>query len=187
MNTPANPRRLNLFSLAKPSMEEPLLAGLLPIHTLQRLSESLHPQAHTPTDTLAWRVRRELRPAPAGHGEPVLWLHLEVQGQVALTCQRCLQAVEEPLNIQRSIRFVAHEQEALAEDLDSDEDVLALTETFDAMEWLEDECLLALPLVPVHDKCPQPLPLPNNEDAEETPHPFAALAQLKKTSGSGRA
>jgi uncharacterized protein len=95
--------------------------------------------------------------------------------------------VEEPLNIQRSIRFVAHEQEALAEDLDSDEDVLALTETFDAMEWLEDECLLALPLVPVHDKCPQPLPLPNNEDAEETPHPFAALAQLKKTSGSGRA
>jgi uncharacterized protein len=63
--------------------------------------------------------------------------------------------------------------------------VLALTRHLDALELVEDELLLSLPLVPRHEVCPQPLPvttaeLPEDEDGdEERPNPFAALAALK--------
>ena len=50
---------------------------------------------------------------------------------------------------------------------------------------LEDELLMALPLVPMHDECPV-LPafsagvIDVPGDVAEKPNPFAALAQLKK-------
>jgi uncharacterized protein len=47
---------------------------------------------------------------------------------------------------------------------------------------LEDELLLSLPLVPMHVDCPVPLPpAVADQPAEEgAPHPFAALAALKR-------
>jgi uncharacterized protein len=49
---------------------------------------------------------------------------------------------------------------------------------------VEDEVILAMPLVPLHDTCPEPLSMsaedPRFEQEEEKrPHPFAALAGLK--------
>jgi uncharacterized protein len=47
---------------------------------------------------------------------------------------------------------------------------------------VEDELILALPLVPRHDACPQPLAAPATaeEPLAERPNPFAALAALKR-------
>ena len=70
-------------------------------------------------------------------------------------------------------------------DADSDEDVLVLSRSFDLREWVEDELLLALPIVPLHDpECPAPLPLPADELPEAVaeegrPSPFAVLQSLK--------
>ena len=82
--------------------------------------------------------------------------------------------------------------EAAAEALDAEieDDVLALSKSLDLRELVEDELLLALPIVPRHDVCPQPLPLPVDsapapEDPTERPHPFAALQRLKLPSGEG--
>jgi len=50
---------------------------------------------------------------------------------------------------------------------------------------LEDELLLALPLVPRHDVCPEPLARAFRDAAdvaEAAEHPFAALAALKQGS-----
>jgi uncharacterized protein len=60
-----------------------------------------------------------------------------------------------------------------------------MTPQFDALEVLEDELLMALPLVPMHDICPStPVFSAGEADmvelAAEKPNPFAALAQLKK-------
>jgi uncharacterized protein len=44
-------------------------------------------------------------------------------------------------------------------DADSEDDVLALTRALDLQELVEDELLLALPLVPRHEVCPQALPM----------------------------
>ena len=67
----------------------------------------------------------------------------------------------------------------------SEDDVLALSPAFDMAGLVEDELLLALPLVPKHEHCPVPLLAPGSGDEGgiETPHPFAVLAGLK---GGGR-
>jgi uncharacterized protein len=46
---------------------------------------------------------------------------------------------------------------------------------------VEDELLLALPLVPMHEHCPRQLPM-SAGDAEvaPAPKPFAALASLRR-------
>ena len=55
---------------------------------------------------------------------------------------------------------------------------------FDLLEVLEDELLMALPLVPLHETCPVAPRLSAGEEdlggmAAEKPNPFAVLAQLK--------
>ena len=64
---------------------------------------------------------------------------------------------------------------------------------FDVVSLIEDELLLALPPVPRHETCPHPLPMSaeadgfaaENEAVEEKPHPFAKLAAMKKSGGTG--
>ena len=79
------------------------------------------------------------------------------------------------------------EGQAEALDAELEDDVLELQRHTDLSELVEDELLLALPLVPRHEDCPEPLPMGELGDPEpaadappERPHPFAALAQLKK-------
>ena len=87
----------------------------------------------------------------------------------------------------RKFRFVRSEEEAERLDEMSEVDVLVLSPKLDGLELLEDELILALPLVPRHEPvCPNPLPLPVDElELEEpAPNPFAALAALR---GGGKA
>jgi uncharacterized protein len=49
---------------------------------------------------------------------------------------------------------------------------------------VEDELILSLPIVPRHDQCPDPLPMPVDElDEGPAAHPFQALAALKRPPG----
>ena len=77
--------------------------------------------------------------------------------------------------------FVKGEDAAAALDAEAEDDVLALTPALDLRELIEDELLLALPLVPRHAHCPEPLPRAFVEDPAVDPadNPFAALAVLK--------
>lgn len=173
------PEKLDVAALAH---DDASLAGEWPAASLERLADAAAPEAPaTGWPALRWSLRGEIR-QPKG-GKPQTWLHLTAAGQVALTCQRCLKAVHEDIDIDRWIRFVDTEAEAAALDVDSDDDVLALPRHLDARELIEDELLLALPLVPRHDVCPDPLPMPADEDVaeeEERPNPFAKLAALKR-------
>ena len=114
-----------------------------------------------------------------------IWLHLTADTSLPLTCQRCMSTVQTPLQVNQWYRFVASEDIAMAEDDASDEDLLVLSPQFDLAEVLEDELLMALPLVPMHDICPE-LPalsagvLDALKSVADKPNPFAALAQLKK-------
>ena len=101
-----------------------------------------------------------------------------------MTCQRCLAPVDVPLEVDREFRFVADEATAEALDDESEEDLLAMSREFDLRELIEDELLMALPLVPRHEECPAPVQMASSdEDFEEAsaekPNPFAALAALK--------
>lgn len=136
-------------------------------------------QGDTAGISLRWSAQGEMRAGATGGAEP--WLHLTVDVSMALTCQRCLGPVETPLRIERSFRFVETEALAEAQDEDAEEDVLVLSADFSLASLLEDEVLLALPLIPRHETCPAPVRLSAQDPAfaqETGPErkPFAALA-----------
>lgn len=136
-----------------------------------------------------WTARAEWRRAAEVPGAkavqaPVLWLHLSASTELPLTCQRCLTPVVEPLTVDRWFRFVADEATADTEDEDSEEDVLVFQPAFNLLELVEDELIMALPLVPMHEVCPTVLPTsagPALQDARARPNPFAVLQQIKKS------
>ena len=157
------------------------LEGAWPLRALTRLVETAPAEASpAERDGVAWQARGELRPQRGGAGQ--IWLHLAANAEVAQQCQRCLMPVTAVLAVERSFQFVAGEDAAAELDADSEEDVLALTRSLDLRGLVEDELLLELPLVPRHDVCPQPLPIPADDlpEGEPAPNPFAALAVLKK-------
>jgi uncharacterized protein len=129
-----------------------------------------------------WQADAELR---AGSGaEADIWLHLQATATFPLTCQRCMGPVETPIAVDQWYRFVATEEIAMAEDDQSEEDLLVLVPQFDLLAVLEDELLMALPLVPMHEHCPVAPILSVGgielvDTATEKPNPFAVLAQLK--------
>ncbi len=130
---------------------------------------------------LKWAVQGELKPDAAGQAQA--WLHVQVQVSLPLTCQRCLTAVDVPVQIDRTFRFVDTEAQAEQEDDESPEDVLVQSQDFDMTALIEDEVLMDLPLVPRHDSCPVALKLSaaDADFVQETPkpNPFAVLAALK--------
>lgn len=173
-----DPLRLDVEPFAK---EGGRLEGRWPLAGFGRLVESAHPEARPlPADEVVWQADGELRPVRGG--EPEVWLHVRARAQMSLECQRCLGPVNAALSAQRSFRFVVDEATAAEIDADSEDDVLALTRALNLHELVEDELILALPLVPMHELCPQPLsrPVAAEPEVEERPNPFAALAALKR-------
>jgi uncharacterized protein len=172
-----DPLRLDVVAFAKDAGE---LQGRWPLRELVRLHDAVHPDVRLgDADVVVWKARGEWRRAGGSPGQP--WLHVTASASVALVCQRCLGPVVEPLAIERSFLFVHGEDAAAQLDADSEDDVLALTRALDLRDLLEDELLLALPLVPRHGLCPEPLRVPDMPDvASDKPNPFAALAALKR-------
>jgi uncharacterized protein len=108
-----------------------------------------------------------------------------------------LQPVELPVEVSRKLRFVQDEATAALLDAELDDDVLVLSRSYDLIALIEDELIMASPIVPFHDECPVVLPMSASDpgvdeplaeqapDGDEPaqpgakPHPFAALAQFK--------
>ena len=134
---------------------------------------------------LDWEAQGELRVDESGAEQ--VWLHLTVNACLPLTCQRCLTPADIPVTVKQSFRFCESEEAAAAEDAETEEDLLVLSAIFSLTELIEDEVLMALPLVPRHETCPVAVKLavadPGFEAALlEKTQPFAALAQLKSRS-----
>jgi len=180
-----DPFRLDVEAFAK---EGATLAGRWPLAQLDRLAESALAEPGSNVDATAgrevtWQVRGELRALRGGESQ--IWLQLNAHTELPLECQRCLKPVVSAVDTERSFLFVRGEDAAAQLDADSEDDVLALTRALDLRELIEDELLLALPLVPRHEVCPSPLPMSAADDeaaAEAPPHPFAGLAALKRGS-----
>ena len=157
------------------------LVEITKLINLPRLAQELHAPASELS--ISWQATAELRPGASAEDD--VWLRLQAKASVPLTCQRCMGPVLTELALDQWYRFVADEDIAMAEDDQSEEDLLVMAPQFDLLAVLEDELLMALPLVPMHESCPETqvfsageTELAAQEDAK--PHPFAALAQLKK-------
>lgn len=178
MSRPLLATKLNMQAFAEAGVP---LKEVSPLQNLERLaSETVTLQ---PDSSISWQAAPELRSGSKGQMD--IWFHLTANTSVPLTCQRCMGVVQTDLQVDQWYRFVASEEIAMAEDDASDEDLLVLTPQFDLIEVLEDELLMALPLVAMHEVCPV---MPTfsagksdvPDDVGDKPSPFAALAWLKK-------
>lgn len=186
------------------------LTGAFALARLERVLADAPDLPGVGQQAIRWQASAEWRdPPPAvaaavralagGHRAAVprqLWLHLQVDGAVPQVCQRCLEPYWQPLAVDRWFRFVDDEATAEAEDEACEEDLLVLDgPRYHLLGLVEEELLLAAPLVPLHDVCPRPLPLaagdalgrsdeavpePSEAPVSERPNPFAALAALKR-------
>lgn len=178
MEKDLSPDSLDILAFAR---SKDSLEGIDPLARHARLVEDI---TGTPEGrTVTWKAVGEWREKTGSAAQP--WLHLSGETTLPMTCQRCLTPVDVPVAFETDFRFVADEATAEAEDDDSEEDLLVLRRDFPLDELIEDELLLAMPPVPLHDVCPVALPAAV-EDAgfaaaqEERSHPFAILAGLTK-------
>lgn len=165
--------------MAAAAAESLALEGRWPLAGFERLIEEGSDAAALNGD-VQWSAHGQRRMVAGG--VPEIWLQLAARARIWRECQRCLQPVALELEVARALRFVADEATAEALDAQSEDDVLALPHSLDLHALVEDELLLALPLVPMHAKCPRSLPMSvGDASGEEAPaaNPFAALAGLK--------
>lgn len=109
-------------------------------------------------------------------------LILSVSGSIELMCQRCMTplkfAVEsESILILAKTDERADEIDALLDD--DNVDVIVGSKALNVMELVEDEALLAIPLAPKHDICPDNAALDDLMGAKKA-SPFAVLKGLQQ-------
>jgi DUF177 domain-containing protein len=109
---------------------------------------------------------------------------LSLAGKATLQCQRCMQAMELALDSTTHVALILQEADA-AEVPEELEPVLAREGRISAGALVEEELLLALPIVPLHEELrdcvvPPSAPLVVADEAPEqvTQRPFEGLDEL---------
>ncbi len=170
-----DPTRLDVAALAA---EGASLIGQWPAAQLERWHALQAPPPGVALEPVNWQIRGELRRVA---GEPAhVWLHLRAEATAWPICQRCLQPLHEALVVERALRFVESEARAEALDAQSEDDVLALAPSLDLRTLVEDELLLAWPIVPRHAQCSAPAHRAGEAGAQSSAGPFEALIALKR-------
>jgi len=154
------------------------LKGVIPLTGMGRLADSLCHQNGEVEIDLAFDLDSQ--------GCKILRGHLKTS--LALECQRCMKAVETPIETNVSLAFVDSEERG--KQLPSEYDPYILDgPTVVLRELVEDELILALPIVTFHseEECSVAVLQPveeieiSQQIEEKKPNPFGALAGLKKT------
>ncbi len=149
------------------AMEREVITGALAIRDLPRLAEMGCEAA-----TLQYTVRG------SENADGRATLAVEVRGQLQLACQRCLGAVEFPLAATSTLELA--ESQAEIDAADDERDRVLASKSMDVAAIVEDEVILALPMVPMHASCEAGFA----DAGRENQSPFAALAGLQE-SGAG--
>jgi uncharacterized protein len=151
--------------------------GEIAVSDLNRLAAEL-----TNGTNSAGMLRWSLQGGVHQSGHPQLML--SVAAPVQLRCQRCLGPVA--FEIDSESVLVLAKDDASADEieaqLDDDAiDVIVSSKTLDARVLIEDEALLALPLSPKHETCPDQAALKAlNEVKKESPFSVLRNLELKK-------
>lgn len=125
-------------------------------------------------------IRWSLRGASNSLGHPQMTL--SVAGEVRLLCQRCLAPVVFDIGSESILVLAKNEEgadeiEALLDD--ESIEVIVGSKAFNLTALVEDEVLLAIPLSPRHDVCPDQPVFGASPDTMPA-SPFAVLKNLKQ-------
>lgn len=164
----------HLIEPGKWADREALLDAVVPLRRFERLlAGALGSEGDVHVKTRFVRDSRGM-PHLTGQLETVL----------SLTCQRCLDAVAIPVTADVDVFLLS--DEAYADRLGEDEDYVVFEHGhLDLPELLEDELILALPLVARHEDCEPQIALSEPEPEVvvapvKKENPFQVLASLKQ-------
>ncbi len=159
------------------------ISGVVAVAALDRLADVVVEPVGSLNCTL-----RGLTGEQRQDGKP--GLELEVAGSLKFRCQRCLQVMDFPLRVVSRLLLLApgemlpdevvedeYDGEVAGDELDDEWDAIEAGREQSVLALIEDEVLLALPIVPRHDACEPPVAMKD----EHEPSPFAVLAKLKRS------
>lgn len=113
---------------------------------------------------------------------------MELKGVLWLECNRCFKPMSFDLEREVVFRFVKDEEEADSIPIEEDDDteVVVGSQKLNLLNWIEEEVLLSVPLIPMHEgECSTVLAEQNQaedqavEAAVKQNNPFAKLKELK--------
>lgn len=153
------------------------MIGKIKIGTLKRL----RPLLESTTGTVDVELKFDIDEGG------ISYLHGKLETTLVLICQRCLKAMDYPL--QNEFRLALVHSDAEAERLPEEYDPqIVETTPMHMLDMIEDEILLSLPNIPMHDKAVCSIrPIHENielvgqqKEASVKTNPFAVLEKLKK-------
>lgn len=155
------------------------IRGKLAVASLPRLADVLvNRDGWLDCELSGWQQKGR-----AGATADEFGLRLRVTGRLGMGCQRCLAEVGIDCRIDSRLLLVPPGAEWPEDELEADWlnecDAIPAERELSVLSLVEEEVLLALPLVPRHEKCGLPGD-PGPQEAESRPSPFAVLAGLKK-------
>lgn len=165
------PHQIDPFRLAEAGAR---LAGHLPLRQFARLRQVLADDSGELAVDLNFDVDELGVPIVVG----------KVSATLSLACQRCLEAYPFPVDANIALAWVKTEQEADRLPLRYESYIVEET-PLQLNDVIEDELLLALPQIPMHDEadCPASKLLKQHDEvtdeSEPKANPFAVLAKLK--------
>jgi uncharacterized protein len=135
-------------------------------------------------------MQRLLQSGVQGQGEVTIDLHFSrdteghrrLQGRIgavlSLPCQRCLQRLSVTLALAPDVVLLAAGEDGHG--APEEADTLAVDAPLPLSQLVEDELILALPMMPMHPEGACEPAVTEDNAVETRPNPFAALAKLKK-------
>jgi uncharacterized protein len=154
---------------ARLAREESHLTGILTLAQLPRLADVLFDHDGG--------VSYAVEGYTTGNGQPALHMGLEVD--LGLRCQRCLERLPLHLNVERDLVLVPEMRELDPGDEEDDEtDAIPGAASLDLLELIEEEILLSLPMAPRHPEAGCTAQ-PGASEVGGSDSPFSALAGLK--------
>jgi DUF177 domain-containing protein len=146
--------------------------GKLPLASFRRLRESLAAVEGEANYDLDFG-RDELG---------VAYLAVRVDAELPLTCQRTLEVYKQPVHVDQRLGLIGEESEEAALP-PGYEPLLIADGGMNLADVIEDELILALPVVPLKPGAPLEWHDEGEVEVEESePNPFSELAKLKKKS-----
>jgi len=154
------------------------LTGTLPLKSMPRLAQTCLDGSGDVFVDLSFE---------RGEGEKVLLMRGTLRVNLRVTCQRCLDGMD--LQIEAAPWLLLLRPEEGQDRLDDETDILVTDKPLSLSALVEDELLLALPMVPAHalSECPakvyarKEMSGGRQEADGEKKNPFAVLDGLKKT------
>ena len=114
----------------------------------------------------------------------ISYVEVRASGSLSVTCQRTLEPFELPVTVDTRLGLIKLEREEAGLPPDCEPLLVAEDGRLNPMDVIEDELLLALPLIPINPDSSLPDEVisqePETSGEGQRENPFAVLRELKK-------